>query len=248
MKHSSIIANNRYSATGRSDNIFLPLVDVVFDGAKLPIFTVFDALGWILSITAKPPVGTTEVTEENFFIPLLALFSKWAQTFSMKTKGVEGEEVETDKEFPAMIHISYWQDLKSKEVVTLLGSTPGLGAPNVGDGLSKKQLEEKEEKEKKKGKGNAGPDPEPNLDDNLKSSRSYVVIQGRQKMLQELGFEPTGLDRTGKTPTPSDNDDPGFPEIDHGDKLVEANDGKEQDIGYGRCAETFFYIWAGTYM
>ena len=24
--------------------------------------------------------------------------------------------------------------------------------------------------------------------------------------------------------------------------------GKEKDIGYGRCAETFFYIWAGNYM
>jgi hypothetical protein len=24
--------------------------------------------------------------------------------------------------------------------------------------------------------------------------------------------------------------------------------GNEMDIGYGRCAETFFYIWAGNYM
>jgi hypothetical protein len=56
-----------------------------------------------------------------------------------------------------------------------------------------------------------------------KTPRSYIVIYNRQKFLKENNMPPN-------------------------EAIQEVNkEGKEQNIGYGRCAETMFYVWAGSY-
>lgn len=130
------------------------LINLGFHGAQLPIYSLFDAMGWILSITAKPAPDIKEVTEENFFIPLLSLYSKWIITVMTKTREqkkerttskqpkltkkkqkllpkapkeeAEIEDIETFHELPGMTHISYWSDPDTGELVTLFGSAPVL--------------------------------------------------------------------------------------------------------------------------
>jgi hypothetical protein len=230
---------------------------------------MFDCLGWILSITAHPAKTDPSLSEEKFFFPLLGLYGKWIQVLAIR-KNPEG--VLTNEDFPTMIHISYWLDMKTKALRTLLGSTPGQGVPHPNQKLSKKQQEVKDVVEKKRlrvlesdiaGIEKAGkkegktaeviagliekakeksdakaagvPDPKAELESKSSSSRSYTVIRNRQAHLQVLGFKPRGVKN-------------GVPSNSKG-KLVNANpNGDESDIGFGRCAETFFYIWAGTYM
>lgn len=43
-----------------------------FRGHDLPYYTVFDVIGWVLSILAPAPDGATL---ENYYAPLLALYS-----------------------------------------------------------------------------------------------------------------------------------------------------------------------------
>jgi hypothetical protein len=225
---------------------------------------MFDCLGWILSITAHPAKTDTSLTEEEFFFPLLGLYGKWIQVLAIrKTPGLK-KGVLTNEDFPGMIHISYWLDVKTKALRTLLGSTPGRGVPHPLQGLSKKQQEAKDKVEEKRvkqlekelagmkkagktaaeikkfkdksdAKAAAVPDPEPELESNSSSSRSHLVIRDRQKQLQLLGFKPRGVRN-------------GIP-YNFKDELVDASqNGDEGDTGFGRCAETYFYIWAGTYM
>lgn len=58
-----------------------------------------------------------------------------------------------------------------------------------------------------------------------KSPRSYIVILNRQEYLRQVGFQAP---------------DPVNQEV--------SMSGEEADIGYGRCAETMFYVWAGRYV
>lgn len=58
-----------------------------------------------------------------------------------------------------------------------------------------------------------------------KSPRSHIIIRNRQDDLKEIGI-----------PAP----DPAAQEV--------TKEGAELNIGYGRCAETMFYIWAGSYV
>jgi hypothetical protein len=103
-------------------------VEVHFDGAKLILDTMFNCLGWILSITAHPAKPDVPLTEEEFSLPLLGLYGKWIEVLIRKTPGLK-TGVLTRTEFPAMIQISYWLDMKTKALRTLLASTPGKGAP-----------------------------------------------------------------------------------------------------------------------
>jgi hypothetical protein len=222
-----------------------PQIEVDFDGAKLLLDTMFDALGWILSITAKPKKLTKEVTETNFFIPLLGLYGKWSQTLVIKKKlettikKKTNEETtalkENKEDFPAMLHLSYWQDVKSKKLYTLLGSTPGKATATT---LSEEQLKEKAKKEtvdsKASGKKQETKDPVPVLDNPLVSPRSRMIDQ-RQKRLLKLGYEAVGVRGPGKLKG-------------HQNDLVDPVTGTEGEIGFGRCAETYFYIWAGYWM
>jgi hypothetical protein len=187
----------------------------------LPASTLFDLLGWILSITAKPPPGTTEVTEKDFFLPLAAVFAQWCRTLIPR------------KYAPNMVHLAYWKDVGSGKLLTLLGATPGEATPvhgTVDKGFTAAQAaarKKAEEKAKAAGKSEEDIKKAGKKADVTQSARSYNFIRERQQLLKEVNLIPT----EGKEAEQ---------EVD--------TDGNEKDIGYGRCAETFFYIWAGNYM
>jgi hypothetical protein len=121
-------------------------VEVHFDGAKLILDTMFNCLGWILSITAHPAKPDVPLTEEEFFLPVLGLYGKWIEVLIRKTPGLK-TGVLTRTDFPAMIQISYWLDMKTKALRTLLASTPGKGAPPPTQGLSEAHEKAKAEAE-----------------------------------------------------------------------------------------------------
>jgi hypothetical protein len=192
-----------------------------FEGVLLPVSTIFDSLGWVLSITAKPKPGTEEVTEKNFFLPLAAVFAQWCRTLIPR------------KYAPTMIHLAYWKDVATGKLLTLLGSTPGSAAPTHGlvdtaFAVAKKTAREKAEKAAKDaGKTAVEIKKAGKAAKVTQSARSYVFIRERQNLLKEVDLKPTkGLE----------------------DEQEVDKSGNEMDIGYGRCAETFFYIWAGNYM
>lgn len=209
----------------------------MFDGTELPVETVFDTLGWILSITATPAPGTEEVTEKNFLVPLAAMFAKWCRV------------IVPSKHAPLMAHLAYWKDIKSGKLLTLLGSTPGAPSPIPGfrdtnfdrvRAAAQKKARETAEKKARAAAEEAGKSEE-EIEEEVKracrkaatkatineSPRAYVVIRGRQEQLNNVDLMP-------------EENKEAEPEVDP--------EGKEMAIGYGRCAETFFYIWAGNYM
>jgi hypothetical protein len=241
-----------------------------FDGALLSLDTMFDRLGWLLSITAHPAKTETSVTEANFFLPLLGLYGKWVQVLSISvTKKAEEETRLSLHNFPGMLQISYWLDVKTKTdektktdgLWTLLGSTPGPGTAHptqeITDNLKElaAKLAETKRKEElakerklrntnkqdklKEGIANEKKGEQTNKKSQKKEKiprstpRSHHIIRTRQERLLFLGFPPT-------------NDEL---KLDDSAKLADANkDGAEGTTGFGRCAETFFYIWAGTFM
>ena len=79
-----------------------------FDGVDLPMITIYDYLAWLLSI-----LGSSESKEirtaENYYLPLLALFSRWCTMI--------GSLINFDA-LP-MVHISWWEEK------VLLGATLG---------------------------------------------------------------------------------------------------------------------------
>lgn len=132
-----------------------------------------------------------------------------------------------------MIHLAYWKDVATGKLLTLLGSTPGSAAPTHGlvdtaFADAKKAAREKAEKAAKDaGKTAAEIKKAGKAAKVTQSARSYVFIRERQNLLKEVDLKPTkGLE----------------------DEQEVDKSGNEMDIGYGRCAETFFYIWAGNYM
>jgi hypothetical protein len=80
-----------------------------YAGYELPVRTLYDAIGWILSITAVPASNT--VNQNNFCLPLIGLFGKWCSVLL---------PVES---LPAMLHVAYWYDQGRFRL--LLGATPG---------------------------------------------------------------------------------------------------------------------------
>lgn len=87
--------------------------DVRYGNKELPVRTVFDALGWILSITTGADPERKR-TQSNFYLPLIGLYAKWCDTL------MNGEYQ------PTMYHISWWKDGSNNgKTNVLLGATPG---------------------------------------------------------------------------------------------------------------------------
>ena len=88
-------------------NTYYP--QATYAGFELPVRTLYDAIGWILSITAIP---TTNIAgQNNFCLPLLGLFGKWCSVLL---------PVEM---LPAMLHVAYWYE--QGQIKLILGATPG---------------------------------------------------------------------------------------------------------------------------
>ena len=90
-------------------NANLPGIGIEFEGVPLPDNTVFDVLGWLLSVCSEPP---TNATDRTYYLPLLSLFGRWCRLL--------GREVNT----PPMVHIAWFKG-KSGKMLVLLGSTIG---------------------------------------------------------------------------------------------------------------------------
>ncbi len=91
-------------------NANLPGIGIEFEGCALPDNTVFDVLGWLLSVCSEPPANATDRT---YYLPLISLFGRWCR--------VLGGEVNT----PPMVHIAWFKG-KSGKMLVLLGSTIGV--------------------------------------------------------------------------------------------------------------------------
>ena len=78
-------------------------------GVNLPMVTVYDYLAWLLSTLGSAETKGAEKSEKNYYLPLLALFSRWCTVISNLIKF---------RSLP-MVHISWWG------ANVLLGSTLG---------------------------------------------------------------------------------------------------------------------------
>ncbi|KAL8789509.1 MAG: hypothetical protein Q9213_001122 [Squamulea squamosa] len=86
-----------------------------FEDVEFPVNTVFDILGWIMSVTwrAAPPTGSS--TSRNFFMPLLALYARWCRVISGNRRN-------------DMVHVAWYTGAGQVERI-ILGST--IGAPSL---------------------------------------------------------------------------------------------------------------------
>ncbi|KAL9105756.1 MAG: hypothetical protein Q9227_009104 [Pyrenula ochraceoflavens] len=84
-----------------------------YDGVELPLNTVYDSLGWIMS-TANANQAPAS-TARNYYLPLLALYAKWCRLLGPNDNN-------------AMVHIAWFNDTAVPHRV-LLGST--IGVPNL---------------------------------------------------------------------------------------------------------------------
>lgn len=192
--------------------------DAVLGGKHLPVRTLFDTIGWILSITAEAAGG--EATQNNFYLPLLALFGKWCYTLL------------PSKTQPDMLHISW------NEEVTILGATPG-GDEDVANG-SEEVYAEQESKKKKKSKDDEPlkrtkipPKGTDKANYKYEGQRGTDVIGSRQQILQDLQVPPP----------------PGHEKnLVNVAKEGTSTYGVEGSSKYGVCAETFAYIWMAQHM
>jgi hypothetical protein len=80
---------------------------------ELPVRTLYDAVGWILSITAVPESNSHSghPTQNNFYLPLVGLFGRWSSALLPAAL------------LPAMLHVAYWTDVDTYRCI--LGSTVG---------------------------------------------------------------------------------------------------------------------------
>lgn len=95
-----------------------------FEGVSLPVNTVYDLLGWIMSVSHGYAVATSTSTERNYYLPMLALYAKWCRLLT------------PTNERNGMVHISWFNstsDSSTPRNCILLGST--IGSPNVDDDL-----------------------------------------------------------------------------------------------------------------
>ena len=90
-----------------------------FDGVDLPMITIYDYLGWLLSRLASSESRTAQRTAKDYYLPLLALYSRWCTIIS-RLVGFDS--------LP-MVHIAWW----GKNV--LLGATLG-DVPDLPDAPS----------------------------------------------------------------------------------------------------------------
>lgn len=94
---------------GAEDPFAFKLPETTYMGHELPTRSLYDAIGWILSITAV--LFGINPDQNNFCLPLLGLFGRWCSVLL---------PVEL---LPAMLHISYWTSGNRLHII--LGSTPG---------------------------------------------------------------------------------------------------------------------------
>jgi len=100
---------------------------------KITLYTVYDLLGYLLSVIGPAPV---EATRENYYIPLLAAYSKQCSEFAGNIKRAPYMTQITyfDKlaeETPALLSIDVPDDLsKAPDLNTALGASIG-GPPQI---------------------------------------------------------------------------------------------------------------------
>jgi hypothetical protein len=85
------------------------IILLAFQGVNLPMITIYDYLAWLLSMIGSSETQTVAKTPQNYYLPLLALYSRWCTTISNLIKF----------DSLPMVHISWW----GKTV--LLGATLG---------------------------------------------------------------------------------------------------------------------------
>ena len=90
-----------------------------YDGVDLPMITVYDYLGWLLSRLGSSESGTAQRAAKDYYLPLLALYSRWCTIIS-RLVGFDS--------LP-MVQITWW----GKNV--LLGATLG-DVPDLPDAPS----------------------------------------------------------------------------------------------------------------
>lgn len=95
-----------------------------FEGVLLPINTIYDLLGYIMSVTFKNCPATSTSTARNYYMPLLSLYAKWCRILSPTN-----DDLKKNK----MVHITWFKDTEQPYRI-LLGSTVGqtdLGAAGI---------------------------------------------------------------------------------------------------------------------
>lgn len=206
-------------------------LDIMFYNVRLPLNTVYDYLGWIMSISWRKYGQRIESNNRNYYLPLLSLYAKWCRLLGEKTRDMN-----------SMVHIA-WFTNRAGSVDTadtpitpiLLGST--IGSPRLG-GVSSHPTEDAGASSsmkieiKKEGKGN--------LTINAESiAKTTVILRERQDYLrcptvdikQPLQGVPPAKKSTRISP-------PGHP-------LAARN---FNDGNYGACAETFMWIYVSAWV
>lgn len=180
------------------DGVELP--NTTFEGVLLPVRTLYDALAWILTITAVPDPSGAAASQNNYFMPLLALLGRWSRKLLPFVI------------MPYMIHIAYWTGKQGPKVI--LGATPGgdqmLFSPTRSDdpffdpGAAYRfrppsgWFEERQKRKKvaargKEPKPSEVETPEPEGKDNAKrywGFRGWVVVSDRQDALVANHLQP----------------------------------------------------------
>jgi hypothetical protein len=96
--------------------ILAQVTDLYFLGEIVQAVTVFDLLGWLMSVTANPnpPATVTAATEENFHLPYLTLFARWCVVLSDacakdRKPDIKGSSKKQDeKAVPTMVTLAYF--------------------------------------------------------------------------------------------------------------------------------------------
>lgn len=94
---------------------------LAFQGINLPMVTVYDYLAWLLSILGSSETQSAVKTPQNYYLPLLAFFSRWCIIISNLIK----------YESLPMVHISWWD--KSVLLGATLGDVPEVPGQRSGD-------------------------------------------------------------------------------------------------------------------
>jgi hypothetical protein len=82
---------------------------LTIENVQLPMTTIYDFLGWLLSKLFSENIPDSERTAEDLYLPLLAMYSRWCAVIANVVKF---------KSLP-MVHIAWWGNK------TLLGATVG---------------------------------------------------------------------------------------------------------------------------
>ncbi|KAL8772445.1 MAG: hypothetical protein Q9209_002396 [Squamulea sp. 1 TL-2023] len=68
-------------------------LSLCFEDVEFPVNTIFDILGWIMSITWRTAPATGSSTSRNFFMPLLALYARWCRVISHVERIILGSTI-----------------------------------------------------------------------------------------------------------------------------------------------------------